>query len=93
MISSESFDKANADHFMLGELFPLAVCSGAHFADEFPTISTKLGSSSRCFGTFLTVNLLWLFYFLKSILNLKKVVDVEGCLEARHVSSWGKEGG
>ena len=46
---------------MLGELFPLAVCSGAHFADEFPTILTKLGSSSRCFGTFLTVNLLWLF--------------------------------
>ena len=33
-----------------------------------------------------------IFHFFEGILNLKKVMDVECWLEARHTSSWGKEG-
>ena len=77
---------------MLGKGIPLTVDSCAHGTDELTTVTTVAGCRSRGF-TFVTLCLFRIFHFLKSILNLKKVVDVECWLEARDISSWGKEGG
>ena len=77
---------------MLSKVIPITMDSCAYRTYKVPTV-TAIAGRWTIPVTFVALYLMWLFHFLKGILNLKEVVDVECWLEVRDVSSWGKEGG
>ncbi len=62
------------------------------FTDELGTLSAKVGGFTSRLGAFLTGQFLRFFDLLECILDVKEMVDVEGCLEATGTSG-GEEGG
>ena len=63
-------------HLMRSEIIPLSVDSGACGTNKFSTVTAVAGCWLMGL-TFVTLDLLRLFDFLKSIFYLEKVVDVE----------------
>ena len=75
---------------MQGKFLPFLVDSPTSLADKLPTGATEI--SRVILIAFLAFDFLGPFDFLKGILDLKEMMDVERWLEARDTIWWEESG-
>ncbi len=76
----------DSNDFVTFELLVFFVYGRTQIADELGALSAKAGSFTSRFGAFFTGQFLRLFNLLECFLDVKKMVYMEGSLEATHTS-------